>query len=64
MLVTQVQLLIASKSMFYDEISYDEVFYDEVMLIHHILKSKDTDVWQILMLDPQAMHYQHNDLRK
>ena len=62
MLVTQVQLLIASKSMFYDEVFYDEVFYDEV--IHHILKSKDTDVWQILMYDPQAMHYQHNDLRK
>ena len=40
MLVTQVQLLIASKSMFYDEIFYDEVFSDEVMLIHHIVKVK------------------------
>ena len=30
------------------------------MLINYIFENNDIDVWQILMYDPEAMHYQYN----
>ena len=31
-----------------------------MMLMNYIFANNDIDVWQILMYDPEAMHYQYN----
>ena len=33
-----------------------------MMLINHISKNNDTDGWQILLYDPEAMHYQYDEM--